>query len=278
MNRLKRLYIYPFLLGLLLALIHALIALYGDARSVAWWSVVVSCGSMLAFFVYLGASKVASTSENLPVLLALQAVAVFMALVDFRWLPGLYTLLLGAGGSLLYIFWYSRLDRQLIDDLAIGATLPEFEFRDSKGKLISSKAFTGKTTIFLFYRGSWCPLCVAQVKAVCDQYRTLHNMGVEVVLISPQSQDDTRKLAQKFDVPLVFGFDEHRRAARRLGIVHAEGLPPGLNSGESNDTVMPTVIIIDDTGRILWTHATDNYRVRPDPALFLQVIQQQAGV
>jgi hypothetical protein len=40
---------------------------------------------------------------------------------------------------------------------------------------------------------------------------------------------------------------------------------------------MPTVIIVDKEGKILWTHETDNYRVRPEPETFLQVLQENSA-
>jgi hypothetical protein len=39
-----------------------------------------------------------------------------------------------------------------------------------------------------------------------------------------------------------------------------------------SDTVLPTVIIADADGRILYSDQTDNYRVRPDPEIFLRVL------
>ena len=35
---------------------------------------------------------------------------------------------------------------------------------------------------------------------------------------------------------------------------------------------MPTVIITDAERRIIFTHQTDNYRVRPEPATFLRAL------
>jgi hypothetical protein len=40
-------------------------------------------------------------------------------------------------------------------------------------------------------------------------------------------------------------------------------------------SVLPTVIIVDPEGRIIFTDQTDNYRVRPDPDTFLKVLQSR---
>jgi hypothetical protein len=41
-------------------------------------------------------------------------------------------LLIGCGGTLLYFFWYSDLDRNANAILAIGQSLPDFEFQDEE--------------------------------------------------------------------------------------------------------------------------------------------------
>lgn len=35
------------------------------------------------------------------------------------------------------------------------------------------------------------------------------------------------------------------------------------------DTVFPTVIVIDEPGTVVFSDQTDDYRVRPEPALFI---------
>jgi len=44
--------------------------------------------------------------------------------------------------------------------------------------------------------------------------------------------------------------------------------------GYDCDTVLPTVIITDKGGRVLWAHETDNYRIRPEPGIYLAVLTE----
>ncbi|GAB4137003.1 MAG: hypothetical protein Kow00104_20510 [Rhodothalassiaceae bacterium] len=48
--------------------------------------------------------------------------------------------------------------------------------------------------------------------------------------------------------------------------------------GYASDTVLPTVVITGRGGTILWTHETDNYRVRPEPGTFLEILKQHGIV
>jgi len=44
--------------------------------------------------------------------------------------------------------------------------------------------------------------------------------------------------------------------------------------GYDSDTVLPTAILTDQNGVILFTDQTDNYRVRPEPDTFLRVFTE----
>lgn len=47
-----------------------------------------------------------------------------------------------------------------------------------------------------------------------------------------------------------------------------------ISPQKSEDTVVPTVIITDRTGMVLWAEQTDNHHVRPEPTTFLDVLAQ----
>ncbi|MFT5606199.1 MAG: peroxiredoxin, partial [Paracoccaceae bacterium] len=189
--------------------------------------------------------------------------------------PVFYALVLGLGGVLSYIFWYSRLDRADNAVLQAGKNLPKFELEDADGNAVSSQHFHGKKLLMMFYRGNWCPLCVAQIREVAERYRELEARGVNVVMVSPQPHKNTRKLAEKFDVPLQFYVDRGNRAATALQITHTGGIALGI-SGYGSDTVYPTVIIADEQGKILYCDLTDNYRVRPEPEAFITFLDSGA--
>ncbi|HEY8218523.1 MAG TPA: hypothetical protein VIF86_00335 [Methylobacter sp.] len=78
-----------------------------------------------------------------------------------------------------------------------------------------------------------------------------------------------------------FGFisDKGNAAARALGIAQAHGLPMGMQiMGYDSETVLPTVIITGKGGKIIWTYETDNYRIRPEPDVYLEVLRRHRVV
>ena len=167
----------------------------------------------------------------------------------------------------LYIKWYSIFEGRTSTLLSKGQVMPHLSFEDENGNKVTSKSFLGKKNILMFYRGNWCPLCMAQIKELSNEYRNLESKGIQTVLISPQPHSNTRSLAKKHNVGFRFLVDKDNAAAKQLNILSKNGLPMGMQVlGYDSDTVMPTVILTDEKGKIIHSDLTSNYRVRPEPS------------
>ncbi|HLY97186.1 MAG TPA: peroxiredoxin-like family protein, partial [Sideroxyarcus sp.] len=154
-----------------------------------------------------------------------------------------------------------------------------FTVRDAQNKMVSSGQLTDKPAILIFYRGNWCPLCSAQLKELVGRYKEINALGVRVAMISPQPHINTVGLSRIYDAKFDFLTDEGNAAARALGIENRNGTPLGMQMfGYDNDTVLPTVIITDRDGKIVWTHETDNYRIRPEPDVYLELLRKHGVV
>ncbi len=186
---------------------------------------------------------------------------------------------LGLIGFFIYSNWYSRFADRSASGIVPGAPLPEFSLLDIGGNTVTSERLADRPAILIFYRGNWCPLCMAQVKELAARYAEIKSYGVRVALISPQPHNNTVGLANKFGVDFDFLTDTDNRVARLLGIDIEFGLPMGMQVlGYDSQTVMPTVIITGKKGQVIWLHETDNYRVRPDPDVYLKVLRDNGIV
>lgn len=233
----------------------------------------------MLFFARLMLAPVARTGANLNWIPVAGAVGTLLAVLGDG--PGLAAALALGNGvllSLAYIHWYSRFDARDRALLAVGKPLPEFRLEDLDGQIRSSTELTRTPALWLFYRGNWCPLCMAQIREVAAEYRKLSERGVQVHLISPQPQDHSRSLAERFDAPMRFLTDRNNQAAARLGLLAEGGLPMGMQAlGYDSDVPMPTVLITAAGGSIVYSDLTDNYRIRPEPAEFIAALDR-AGI
>ncbi|MBT8136197.1 MAG: peroxiredoxin family protein [Gammaproteobacteria bacterium] len=181
-------------------------------------------------------------------------------------------------GYLIYLLWYSQFSRSPAGALQPGRKLPDFSAVDSTGDSFSPADLAGRPAVLLFFRGNWCPLCMAQVREIAASYRQLAERDIEVVLISSQSPEKTARLARRFDAPMRFVVDRNNAIARQLGIAWQHALPFGMQLlGYRSESVLPTAIVIDSAGRIVLADQTDNYRIRPEPATFIAALEESVG-
>jgi hypothetical protein len=144
---------------------------------------------LVSFMSSLMLIKRPRTWRNQYLMLALAAIGTVISFVGYASPASWYALLLGLIPTFGYVFWYSVLDRSVPTALEVGATLPELDLRDGDGNAVVPTA--GKHRLYMFIRGNWCPLCMAQAKEIAAQYRELEARGVEVFMISRQSEAHT---------------------------------------------------------------------------------------
>jgi len=262
----KRIFIVPLMGGSIAVMVTGIVGLAGGGVW-NWWGPIVAAGGMLLLFGQIGLTRFRQVNASPAVAAAVVGMGLGFAGAVVPGLVASVSLLLVG----LYVLWYSPNGRTLVDELAVGAVFPDVELRDLDGGVVRSADWRGHSTIVLFYRGNWCPLCNVQVKELAAGYRDIEAAGAQVVLVSPQSADHSRDLAAKFEAPMQFLVDEGNAAARQLGIQHPGGTPLGL-IGYDSETVLPTAVVIDPEGVVRFSDQTDNYRFRPDPALFMEVL------
>ncbi len=285
MNLLKSIFITCYLMLLMAVAAFAGWSLFRGGSVAAWGGVLLTVVPILAVIAFLMTLKnVARTSARFPLINLLGAVGA----ADAAWAwavrgadPAAPVLAVVCwSGFLLYAYWFSSFGgRRPSPALRPGAALPHFTVTDAGGAQVSAAQLTDRPAILMFYRGNWCPLCMAQVKELAARYRELEALGVRVALVSPQPHENTVELARKLRVNFDFLTDRGNAAARVLGIENRNGTPAGMQAfGYDNDTVLPTVIITGPDGRVLWAHETDNYRIRPEPESFLAVLRRHQAI
>jgi peroxiredoxin len=285
MNLLKSIFISSYMMLAMAIASYSGWMLYEGADPIGWSGPMLTSGPlMLAIGWMMTFKNVARTSAHFPLLNMLAAVGV--GLSGWAWFAHKESALafglaiLGWVGFLIYAYWFSEFGgRQPSAMLKVGSVLPGFTVKSASGAVVTSSQLTDRPAILIFFRGNWCPLCMAQIKELAGRYRDIEALGVRVALISPQPHANTVGLAKKFGVTFDFLTDVGNAAARALGIDQSHGLPMGMQlMGYGSETVLPTVVITDQGGRVIWTHQTDNYRIRPEPDVFLEALRRHLAV
>tara|TARA_B100001245_G_scaffold145523_1_gene108704 strand:+ start:6732 stop:7433 length:702 start_codon:yes stop_codon:yes gene_type:complete len=219
------------------------------------------------------------TSENLPLLLLASFAGTFISMWHkyYEGIQSSFPLTVSCFGSLLlmiYIFWYSRYGRHENIRLSVGSKFPDIEFTDLEGNLFQSSSSYGRSSIFIFYCGNWSSSCLAQIDELYKRSQELNDLNIVVNLISSQSIELTKDLALKYSIPFNFFVDHNGTIAEYLEIALKNGVPFGLVKKYGSDSLMPTLIVTNSQNTIVFTDQTNNYRVRPEPDVYLSILRR----
>jgi hypothetical protein len=115
-------------------------------------------------------------ARNSPNLVGLQVATAIGVLASWRFARRHPLGVALAGGEslawLAYARWYSRFGREASPALAVGSMLPgDLPFTEHGRGPITTADLRGQPTVYLFYRGNWCPLCMAQVGEIAARWR-----------------------------------------------------------------------------------------------------------
>jgi peroxiredoxin len=170
---------------------------------------------------------------------------------------------------------------------AIGSVAPRFELPDHNGKLVSLESLVenGPAVLF-FYRGRWCPFCVAQLEAWNRLVPSISRQGIAVAAISPQTQHQVSLMQDQHRLEYPLLSDSGNRVARQFGIVYSVPAEqrlvyrrtfvnlPFVNGDESWELPIPATVAIDRNGTVLFSSANPDYTQRPEPWEVLEAVEK----
>lgn len=274
MHRVKAVFVSAFITALVVAVVVSVWQWTRGPAASPWIGTLIAAAVPLLFFARLFIAPMPRTSAELRWMPALGAAGALVAFVIGGAGPAmLAALAAGVVLPLVYIYWYSRFDQRPAGPLGVGQMLPGFTLVALDGRALRSSELTQRPALWVFYRGNWCPFCMAQIREIATQYRALAERGADILLVSPQPQSHSHDLARRFNVPMRFLTDRDNQAAGVLGIVAEGGLPMGMQVlGYDSDVPLPTVFVTAPGGQILYCDHTENYRLRPEPSEFLRAL------
>lgn len=161
--------------------------------------------------------------------------------------------------------------------IKLGVIMPDFSLPNAKNEIIHSKEIlkSGKM-IIAFYRGSWCPYCNLELKALQENLSKINDKKVSLVAISPQSPDNSLTVIEKHNLTFEVLTDKDNTFAKQLGIIfelqdfvlpfyNALGINlSSFNKNDDNSLPIPAVFVVNENGIIIYKFADANYMNRID--------------
>ncbi len=171
-----------------------------------------------------------------------------------------------------------------------GDQAPMFELPDAFGKVVrlADLLETGPV-IVSFYRGSWCPFCNLELRALQRELEAAKAAGATLVAISPNQPDESLGLIEKHELTFPVLSDQDNVVAKQFNLVYE--MEPGIveyyrnmdrdigamNGSEVWELPVPATYVIDSDGVIRFAFVDLNHRVRAEPADVVAVVASLTG-
>lgn len=129
--------------------------------------------------------------------------------------------------------------------LSAGSKAPEFALKDSQGVVHKLSDYHGQTFVLYFYPKDDTSGCTKEACSFRDSYQDFKDAGVEVVGVSPDSEESHTKFINKYDLPFTLLSDPDHSVCEAFGVW---GLKKFM--GREYDGVYRTTFIIGPEGEI----------------------------
>ncbi|MFY9366732.1 MAG: thioredoxin-dependent thiol peroxidase [Brevefilum fermentans] len=126
-----------------------------------------------------------------------------------------------------------------------GERAPEFELMDDEGNLRKLSDYRGQTIVLYFYPRDNTPGCTKEACSFRDAYADFREAGVEVIGISPDSEQSHAKFKSKYELPFTLLADPDRSVCKAYGV-----WGPKKMAGREYEGVYRTTFVIDPDGVI----------------------------
>lgn len=169
-----------------------------------------------------------------------------------------------------------RVGDKILPFRAPSATGEQVVVRDLKNRMLLK-----------FYRGAWCPYCVAELNMLNDMLSELNAHGVDVVAISNDTVEQANALLLRNGLNFMLLSDENLEVIRQYGIEHHKalgwtseslktvfGITFSMKPFQYRSIAISTSILVDEYGKVVWIEQSQDYRLRASYERLMAVVKQ----
>ncbi|QDV62327.1 peroxiredoxin-like family protein [Crateriforma conspicua] len=163
--------------------------------------------------------------------------------------------------------------------LDLGGKAPDFTLPKPTGETVTlSDLLARGSVVVTFYRGSWCPYCNLQLRAMQQRLDDIHQQGAELVAISPEIPDESLSPDEQATLEFPVLSDQDARVASDYGV--AWEVPQlildhmrndrklelaDINGGNGSVLPIPATFVLNPDGIVTWRFVDVDYRHRAEP-------------
>lgn len=174
--------------------------------------------------------------------------------------------------------------------LKVGDSVKDFTLLNALAKEVSLSDVLkdNNFAVLSFYRGTWCPYCNLELKALQGINDELKALGASLLAISPQTPDSSMTTKEKNELTFEVLSDTNNTIAKDFGLIFslAEELRPiyksfnidvpGANGDDSYDLPMPATYVINKNKEIVFSFVDEDYTKRCEPQDIISAIKNNS--
>ena len=172
--------------------------------------------------------------------------------------------------------------------IEVGQKGPDFALPNPQGDTVSlSKLLAIGPVVVTFHRGSWCPYCNLQMRAMHERLSDIKKLGAQLAAISPEVPGDTSSSDETESLPYPVLSDHDSRVATQYGV--AWNVPElildhmrndrklglaDINGGNGSVLPIPATFVLDRQGIVTWRFVDVDYRRRAEPDDIVEALRE----
>lgn len=171
--------------------------------------------------------------------------------------------------------------------IKIGEKAPDFKLPNPLGKDVQLSDLLSKGPVVVtFYRGSWCPYCNLQLRALQAKLKEIESLGATLVAISPEVPDASMTKNEISNMDFTVLSDQDAMVASQYGVawevpeflldhmrIDRELDLKEINNGNGSVLPIPATFIIGTNGLVQWNYVNVDYRTRSEPDEIIEALK-----
>jgi len=171
-----------------------------------------------------------------------------------------------------------------VQPLLIGETIPDITLQSHQNESVNLLDKSSENTLFVFYRGGWCPFCSAELAELSSIEDQLYEMGINIVALSPDQPEFLRQSMDDVNMDYKLLSDSMMEASKAFGIAYrlddetyqrykTNGMDLEERSGQDHHLLpAPAVFLSNADGIIEFQYVNPDYRQRIDKDVLLAAV------
>jgi len=175
-----------------------------------------------------------------------------------------------------------------ITPLLIGQAIPDITLQNTNNEPAGLLEISSQNTLFVFYRGGWCPFCSTELAELASIEDSLYSMGFKIVAISPDRPEFLQQSMDDVEMQYTLLSDSKMEASKAFGVAFRlddetyqryknNGMDLEERSGQDHHLLpAPAVFLTNDEGVIEFQYVNPDYQQRIDKDVLLAAAEAMA--